>query len=310
MKYFLIIFIICIFILALIIGRCNGECTTDEENIECIQSVKEIKTIEEKNEIGEDNEKHIYDTSAYEIPLILNDVPSQLLVRLAYTTSYNRDTHCPNWVSWRLVREHTDGPFSRNEVPYYTEDGTIIGIGRVTSETIKNSYILDLESEVPRQQLTDWSTDYNMSHGHLCPAGDNKWDKAAINQTFLLTNMCPQDKNLNNGGWRALEEKCRTWAKLYGDIFIVAGPVFKGEPSRYLGQIAIPDAFFKVVLCMQTQPKAIGFLYHNDSSSQSIQETFCTIDDVEAITGFDFFSQLDDSIEDDIESHCNLNDWK
>lgn len=238
-------------------------------------------------------------------------VPSQILERLGYITSYNHDTKCPNWVAWHLTKERTDGPFPRKGVPYYDENGTAIGIGDVTPETQRGDYFLDLESKEPRQQLSDWTRDYNMSHGHMCPAGDNKWDKAAMNQSFLLTNMCPQDEKLNGGGWKKLEEKCRTWANQYGGIYIVAGPIFNEPITRTLGEgkIAVPDAFFKVVLCLEGTPKAIGFLFKNDSSSQSIKDCVCSVDSVEELTGFDFFYSLPDDIEDVVESDANLSKW-
>ena len=244
-------------------------------------------------------------------PAMPGYVPSQILERLGYITSYNHDTKCPNWVAWHLTKERTDGPFPRKGVPYYDENGTAIGIGDVTPETQRGDYFLDLESKEPRQQLSDWTRDYNMSHGHMCPAGDNKWDKAAMNQSFLLTNMCPQDEKLNGGGWKKLEEKCRTWANQYGGIYIVAGPIFNEPITRTLGEgkIAVPDAFFKVVLCLEGTPKAIGFLFKNDSSSQSIKDCVCSVDSVEELTGFDFFYSLPDDIEDVVESDSNLSEW-
>ena len=132
-----------------------------------------------------------------------------------------------------------------------------------------------------------------------------------MNQSFLLTNMCPQDEKLNGGGWKKLEEKCRTWANRYGDIYIVAGPIFNEPMTRTLGEgrIAVPDAFFKVVLCLKGTPKAIGFLYKNDSSSQSMKDCSCSVDDIERITGFDFFTSLPDDIEDVVESDANLAKW-
>lgn len=61
-----------------------------------------------------------------------------------------------------------DGPFPRKGVPYYDEDGSAIGIGDVTPDTQRGDYFLDRESEEPRQQLSDWTRDYNKSHGHKC----------------------------------------------------------------------------------------------------------------------------------------------
>lgn len=246
-------------------------------------------------------------------PVMPSNIPSQILKRIGYITSYNRETKCPNWVSWHLTAEHTDGPYTRDGVPYYDEEGLAIGIGPVTPETLRGDYFLDKDSEEPRQLLSDWpNNEYQMTHGHICPAGDNKWSKAAMNQSFLLTNMCPQEGKLNNGGWKRLEEKCRTWAAQLGDIYIIAGPIYReGKVSRTIGEskVAVPDAFFKVVLYYGEAPKAIGFLYENDYSSQSIKDCVCPVDDVEELTGFDFFSSLPDDIENIIESDANLTKW-
>ena len=133
-----------------------------------------------------------------------------------------------------------------------------------------------------------------------------------MNQSFLLTNMCPQDEKLNGGGWKKLEEKCRAWAAQYGSIYIVAGPIFNEPITRTLGEgrIAVPDAFFKVVLCLEGSPKAIGFLYKNDPSSQSIKDCVCSIDSVEELTGFDFFHYMEDEIENTIEAKSELKKWQ
>jgi endonuclease G len=216
-------------------------------------------------------------------------------------------------VGWCLTAEHTDGDFPRKGVPYYDENGEAIGIGNVTPETLHNGYFLDLESEEPRQLLTDWfNNSYRMTHGHMCPAADNKWSKAAMNQSFLLTNMCPQDGTLNGGAWQKLEDKCRTWARQYKEIYIVAGPLYdNGKVSRTIGnsKVAVPDAFFKVVLCLTGTPKAIAFIYRNDKSSQNMRDAACSVDAIESITGLDFFSSLPDDIESEIESQTNFNAW-
>lgn len=245
------------------------------------------------------------------VPVIPAILPTQFLKRKGYITSYNKETKCPNWVAWYLTREHTDGPYSRKSIPYYSEDGSVCGIGFVTQETCKNGYFVDLEAEEPRQKLSDWTRDYNMSHGHMCPAGDNKWDKVAMNQSFFLTNMCPQDESLNSGGWNKLEEKCRVWANKYGGLYIVAGPIFTNGITRTLGDggLAVPDAFFKVILCVKGKPKAIGFIYKNDSSSHIMKECIRAVNDVEAITGFDFFSSLNDDIESAVESDSDITNW-
>ena len=239
------------------------------------------------------------------------NTPHQLLTRLSYTTSYNKDTKCPNWVAWHLTAEHTDGPYPRSGEPYF-ENGEACGIGKVNKDILKGYYFVDLEAELPRQEHTDWAEmPAGMSHGHICPAGDNKWDKAAMNQSFLLTNMCPQTQKLNEGGWRKLEDKCRDWAKKYEDIYIVSGPIFYDGIRKSFGpnKIGIPDAFFKVMLCTNGTPKAIGFIYLNDESSQSMKNNVRSVDEVEDIVGMDFFHDLPDSIENSVEAMADSSMW-
>ncbi|MBQ9560758.1 MAG: DNA/RNA non-specific endonuclease [Prevotella sp.] len=310
MKKFIIVFILVILFLAVVIGNCSDDSIEIDEPITYLSSTDDEKNQDNKNEKVQAATLSI-DTRNVEVPASSHFVDEQILSRKAYTTSYNCRTKCPNWVAWHLTSEHIDGPFSRKGVPYYSNDGIVEGIGYATQETCRNGYFVDLEAKEPRQQLSDWTRDYNMSHGHMCPAGDNKWDKAAMNQSFLLTNMCPQDEKLNGGGWKKLEEKCRIWANQYGSIYIVAGPIFNESITRTLGEgkIAVPDAFFKVVLCLEGTPKAIGFLYKNDSSSQSIRDCACSVDNIEELTGLDFFYSLPDDIENIIESDSNPSKW-
>lgn len=71
-----------------------------------------------------------------QIPAMPDYVPSQILERLGYITSYSHDTKCPNWVSLHLTSGHTDGPYPRNGVPYYSNDGIVKGIGNVTPRNL------------------------------------------------------------------------------------------------------------------------------------------------------------------------------
>lgn len=309
------VFITIIFCVAVVIGRNDDSSEELEYHTNYILEEEIVVEPTEEKVTNEDNSNIIIpsvEQSSVMISIAKNITSDQILFRCGYILSYNRDTKNPNWVAWHLTREHTDGPYSRKGVPYYADDGTVIGIGAVTPETCRNGYFMDMESEEPRQQLSDWTREYNMSHGHMCPAGDNKWDKGAMNQSFLLTNMCPQDEKLNQGGWKKLEEKCRAWANKYGGIYIVAGPIFDGAINRTIGEgrIAVPDAFYKVVLCLEGTPKGIGFIYINDSSSQSMYDNVYSIDDVEQITGIDFFPALPDEIEDEVERTTNMEEWK
>jgi len=225
----------------------------------------------------------------YEIPAPLKDRPEQILHRKGYTVSYNNATRNPNWVAWHLTKSHTYGSAKRND-EVFTED---VSVSR------------------PRATDADY---YNSRYdrGHMCPAGDNKWDKEAMAQSFLFTNVCPQNHGLNKYEWNDLEMLCRDWAREYGAIDVVCGPVYSSsDQQKTIGKnrVWVPDAFFKVVLCRQGKAKAIGFLYRNEGKKQPMAEAVCTVDDVERLTGLDFFPELDDKIENRIEATATLTDW-
>ena len=320
MKRFIIIFIIAILSFAIIIGQCSSskDCDYYEEEIDEVEEEQEkfhsthstlvdVKDGEQQTSISDE-----YDGTALELPNITSDIPNQILKRIAYTVSYNRNTKCANWVAWHLLAGHTDGPYSRKGVPYYDDKGYACGIGPVNAETQRGNYFQDLQSEEPRQQLTDWhNNEYGMEHGHLCPAADNRWSMEAMNQSFLLTNMCPQTHQLNSGVWQSLEDDCRSWAVKYNDIYIAAGPIFYNGLTRTIGQgkVGVPDAFFKVILRMNPTQEAIGFIYPNNGKYGDRINYVKSIDDVESITGIDFFYNLPDDIEMQVESKASLTAW-
>ena len=226
--------------------------------------------------------------TAIEIPVISDkNTPHEQVHNLAYTASYNRETRCPNWVAWHLTGEHADGPCKR--LNNFHEEERLTGI-KATLHDYKGS---------------GWS------RGHMCPAGDNKWDKKAMYESFSLVNVCPQNANLNSGLWNSFENDCRKWARKYGDIYIVCGPVFMNREHETIGKnkVVVPEAFFKVVLCMNGSPKALGIIVRNTDGNRKRDLYYNTVDQVERIVGMDFFPALPDEIEEAVENQADINMW-
>ena len=201
-----------------------------------------------------------------------DDLPSQILYRKAYVCSYNKETRLPNWVAWKLTKGHTYGKLKRSEIEFHED------------------------TDVPAPQVNTF--DYSRSgydRGHMCPAGDNKWNKEALTQCFLMTNICPQNHELNKEDWNDLEIQCRHWARKYGSIYVVCGPVLQGSRHKTIGKskVTVPDAFFKVVLCLEGKPRAIGFVYPNEPGSGHRKDYVKTIDEIEDLTGIKFFKGVD-----------------
>lgn len=226
--------------------------------------------------------------ASIEIPAPMLNRPEEILRREGYTVSYNRANKIPNWVAWELSPAKLVERESRTD--HFLPDPDLPEAEAVTTNDYKGS---------------------GYDRGHMCPAGDNKWKWKAMVESFYMTNICPQNHNLNRGDWKELEEMCREWAKKEGKIYIVCGPVLYGTGHRTIGEhhVAVPDAFFKVVLAVGRHAKAIGFVCPNVSGNKPIRSYAKTVDEVEHMTGIDFFPALPDDLEEKVEAAYDWDDW-
>lgn len=273
---------------AIALTCCNGGAVRDR----AAQTMTRLADEAESRLASDSGRKHTEEGLAgggLELPRITKGDKGQVLRRIGYTTSYNKDTKLPNWVAWQLTAGHTTGKHKRD------------GIG----------FQEDLDVPSPRAVDNDYyGSGYD--RGHMCPSGDCKWDATAQRQSFLFTNMCPQAPSLNRGDWNEMEQACRRWAKRYGNLYIVCGPILYRQKHKTIGKnkVVVPEAFYKVVLRMGDEPKAIGFIYKNGDGNRPKGDYVNTVDQVERITGIDFFADLPDEVERKVESECSIGDWE
>lgn len=226
------------------------------------------------------------------MPAPIKDRPERIIRHTGYALSYNREKLQPNYVAWELTKEEANGTLPRDD-----------------------DFMAD--PAVPAPQRVE-PTDYRASgydRGHMVPAADMKWSEKAMRESFYMSNICPQKHGLNSGPWSKLESACRRWATREGEVFVVCGPVFHPDTKpRTIGsrlKIAVPDGFFKVVLCMKKgREKAIGFYYANRDGKQPMPEAACSVDDIERLTGIDFFVNLPDDVEERLEKNYQFNKWQ
>lgn len=207
----------------------------------------------------------------------------------AMTVSFNPRLHIPNWVSWEISANHIDGPHSRTN--NFQQDTRVRGCPAPSDYT--NS---------------------GFDRGHMAPAGDMKWSADAMAESFYMTNMVPQSPDLNRGTWNKIEQKCRDRARRDSVVYIVSGPILSTPDaiSHFIGgaNVAVPRRFFKVVMSPYARPpRAIGFILDNAPTPGGMQAAATTVDEVERITGHDFFSALPDSLENILESEFNFSLW-
>lgn len=215
--------------------------------------------------------------------------PQQVKEYTSFTLNFNKDNHTANYVAWELLSSETTGSANRNNYNYWVDK--------------------DLEGCLS----TDFAySTYSYERGHMCPAADNKWSGAAMKDCMVMANMCPQLRQLNSGLWSTLEEKEREWAKRFGSVWIVAGPLYSDTDTLYVGgaKARVASAYFKAFLYNDNNnPKAIAFVFQNGSNPGNLKDYAISIDQLEEETGYDFFSALPDDIENVIEATCNFSDW-
>ena len=204
---------------------------------------------------------------------------------LGYSVSYNKDRKIPNWVSYELLASETDGPYSRKG----------------------KNFRQDPSLRLPQAEDNDYRNS-GWSRGHMAPAGDFKWSDDAMWDTFYFTNCCPQDQSLNAGQWSTLEKKVRDWANRFGSVRVVTGPLVWDNSYGTIGynKVVVPDAFFKAVLAGE---QSIAFVMYNKSENENMQKCAMSVDQLEELSGIDFFADLDEFLESKVESTYSLRNW-
>nr|WP_321377248.1 DNA/RNA non-specific endonuclease [uncultured Bacteroides sp.] len=222
-----------------------------------------------------------------EIPESTTKRPEQIITHAGYTVSYNPEWRIPNWVSYELTRNETEGKLDRSDK--FVIDPIVKGVCPSNEDYKRSGY----------------------DRGHMAPAADMKWNSTVMKECFYYSNMCPQKHSLNAGRWKTLEEKVRDWAQEDSAIVIVCGPIVdKGYSTIGNARVAVPQRFFKVILApFLKKPRAIGFIMKNEKEELPLSSYAVSVDRVEKITGLDFFSALPDDVENSIESSNSTYGW-
>lgn len=220
-----------------------------------------------------------------EIPLLQkNEI---LTTHTGFSLCYQEEFEQASWVAYELTAKETVS---------------------ITSRT--NKFIPDPSIRTGSATLADYARS-GYDRGHLAPAADMGWSVQTMKESFYFSNMSPQLTGFNSGIWKKAEEQVRNWAREYGSVYVATGPVLeKGLPTIGPNQVAVPNYFYKVILrCRPSDTSAIGILIPHASSTETLARYFVSIDNIEEVTGIDFFHHLPDNTEAREEKTCNPGEW-
>lgn len=224
------------------------------------------------------------ETNEYFLP---TSTTGQVVHHDNYSLSYSEPHEQAEWVAYELKKSHLSNTnFKR---PYFEIDKAVKTKAAHWRNYKKSGY----------------------TRGHLCPAGDRRFSKAAHDETFLTSNVSPQTQEFNAGIWNRLEQKVRYWARKNDGVFVVTGGILKGKMKTIGNEdVAVPNQFYKIVLDNTNgKIKVIAFLMSHKDSNKPLYEFVTSVDNIEQLTGIDFFPELDDAVENKVEASTSYKNW-
>jgi endonuclease G, mitochondrial len=245
--------------------------------ISCKQSNETAGFIEKQNENVNQTDFNFLPTST----------TNQIVKHEFYTLSYNEKYEQAEWVAYYLKPNQISK--NHQERPYFIDDPEVSSHSADYKNYKKSGY----------------------DKGHLCPAADMKFSKNAFDDTFYTSNISPQVHYFNDGIWNVLEGKVRYWATKFDGIYIVTGGVLTdGLPTIGYENVAVPKYFYKVLLQKYYgNYKMIAFLIPNEQSDEPLYKFVIPTDDLEKMTGIDFYPALPNTIENQLEKSSDYKNW-
>lgn len=233
-----------------------------------------------------------------------------------YSVCYDVDRHISHWVAYPIFKKVYETPvLSRvNDFNYDPNDQLPV------IPTRDQQYI---GTGGNGRGYGAWGYD----RGHMLPQASRYNNYEPNRMTYYGTNMMPQNSTLNQNIWASLEGKVRDWGGLqtYDTLYVVTGAAFKSTKTidNANGPIAVPSHCWKVLLRQRgnqnrqisqfkaDELKAIGFVFTNDDAgaATSIESAVRSVKEIEELTGFKFFRNLDPAVADAVKSQKNLADW-
>ena len=234
-----------------------------------------------------------------------------------YSVCYDVDRHISHWVAYPIFKKVYETPVLRrvNDFNYDPNDRLPV------IPTRDQQYI---GTGGNGRGYGAWGYD----RGHMLPQASRYNNYEPNRMTYYGTNMMPQNSTLNQNIWASLEGKVRGWGGLqtYDTLYVVTGAAFKSTKTidNANGPIAVPSHCWKVLLRQRgnqnrqisqfkaDELKAIGFVFTNDDAgaATSIESAVRSVKEIEELTGFKFFRNLDPAVADAVKSQKNLADWE
>lgn len=286
---------------------------------------------EPSKEVNANSNANPLDKGAYvtriEMPHIQSGSNYQILVKrdpeidINYIVEWDCAAKAQRWTCWHWTKNNSFKGWERKNWDNGEKFNNYGGNG----DPFQPDPALD---SAVRSELSDYKNS-GYSRGHMCASEDRICSKNVNGQTYYLSNMHPQVQGHNAGVWNSMENRVRLWRDNAiaegGELFVCrGGTIYKKSSKESTGtsqdiigtigkNIPVPKYFFMAVLKKSASGaySAIAFWSeHKAESVKDINQYIITIDELEKRTGYDFFCNLPDVIENTIEKTVDMPEWQ
>lgn len=250
--------------------------------------------------------------------VLIRETPSY---GITYSIEYDLTKRAQRWTCFTLTSANSSRTWNRNN--WASQDNYW---AKLNYSTYGFYDPFQPDPDLPADARTELEEYKGISYqrGHICASSDRLYSKDANEQTFYLSNILPQSKGLNTGIWQDMEgyvngNTSPNWnnAKFRDTLFVCKGGTIDGTLIRTTTKtgLIVPKFFFMALLCRKgSDYKALGFwVEHTDQlKKDGVENYVVSIDQLERMTGIDFFCNLPDDIEEKVESASKaqiLKDW-
>ncbi len=230
----------------------------------------------------------------------INTPGRQLIIREGYALLHDEDKKDPLWVSYHLTSAYTVKTAKRKD--HFRPDPELKP---------------GLRAELDDYKASSWS------RGHMCPANDSTRSKKVMDECFYLSNMVPQNQQNNGGIWARLESTANSYAKSFGDVTIITGPIFdKPLPGGATqpdpigeSKVAVPTWLFKIIIRKDSGGafRVLAFEVPNQPvksiSDAQLKKFLVSVRQIEKDTNLNFLNALSKTVQDKIETKAATDLW-
>ena len=304
-----------VFVLTLAFAACS-----DDDKLPHIDDKQQAST-DNKNQ----NPATVSEWQRLEVPRIKNNADNVVLVRTVptygvnYILEYDRKKRSQRWACFQWYDGNSGTGWNRNNWNYETSNPWV----KLNLDTYGYADPFQPDPDLPLEERTELEEYYTIPYqrGHIVASADRVNSKEANEQTFYLSNIMPQRKSLNEGIWQDMESQLRTWNskknKPYRETLYVCkgGTIDDGKiNSTTATGLIVPKYFFMAIMAKVSNNnyKALAFWVEHTSTNEKgrpLKNYVKSIDELEQLTGIDFFCNLSDDIEDKVEKSYTLSDW-